>query len=38
MNHEIDSPVDEHKLSVDKVVTTAMYDLAEQLGKHWQTS
>ncbi len=33
MKHEIDSTVDEHELSVDRVVTTAIYDLAERLGK-----
>lgn len=31
MKHEIDSTVDEHEMSVDQVVTTAMYDLAERL-------
>lgn len=33
MKHEIDSPVDEHELSVDRVVTTAMYGIAESLGR-----
>jgi hypothetical protein len=30
-NTEFDSPVDEHELSVDRVVTTAMYGIAESL-------
>lgn len=32
MKHEIDSTIGEHEMSVDRVVTTAMYDLAERLG------
>lgn len=31
MKHEIDSTVDEHEMSVDRVVTTAMYALVERL-------
>ncbi len=33
MKHKIDLTVDEHELSVDRVVTTAMYDIAESLEK-----
>lgn len=33
LSSEIDSAVDEHELSVDRVVTTAMYDLVEQLDR-----
>ncbi|MER2540006.1 MAG: hypothetical protein ABTQ26_12265 [Azonexus sp.] len=32
-NTEFDSPVGEHELSVDRVVTTAMYGIAESLGR-----
>lgn len=31
MKHEIDSTVGEHEMSVDMVVTTAMYALVERL-------